>query len=93
MFIQTVQHWHPDFIHQHPYALIAAYIVVSNAISALPAPTAKSSAFYSWLFKFANGIGGNLARAFNTTIEKSPNWQAAVDQHVQQQNGADSGRK
>lgn len=46
------------------WMLIGMYWLVSNAISALPIPTEKSTPFYGWLFKFANGFNGNLTRAF-----------------------------
>jgi hypothetical protein len=81
MFIQIHQ-WQPDIIHRHPYALLIAYYIFSNATSSLPAPTAKSSVFYQWFFKFANGVGANLSRAFSTAVEGSPNWQSAVDKHM-----------
>jgi hypothetical protein len=36
--------------------------VLSNAISAMPTPRDGSSAFYQWLFKFSQALGGALAR-------------------------------
>lgn len=66
-------------IHYHP-ALIAVicYYIFSAAISSLPSPTASSSVFYVWFFKFSNTIAANLSRAFNTAVESSPNFKAAV---------------
>lgn len=51
------------FIQLHQ--LVAGVIlmwVVSNAIGAMPTPKDGGSAFYDWLFKFAQPIGGALAR-------------------------------
>lgn len=66
-------------LHYHP-AIVAliCYYVVSAAIGAMPAPTKDSKPFYVWLFRFANTLGANLARAYSTMVEKSPNFDAAV---------------
>jgi hypothetical protein len=57
--------WLSDSIHLHPtYWTLGAYIVASNAISALPMPDTTSSKFYGFIFKFANGLGANLSRAY-----------------------------
>jgi hypothetical protein len=54
-----------DSIHAHPtYWTLGAYIVGSNLISALPMPDNTSSKFYGFFFKFMNGIGANLSRAY-----------------------------
>jgi hypothetical protein len=37
-------------------------LVVTNAINAMPTPRDGSSQFYEWFFKFANGLGGGIAR-------------------------------
>ncbi len=60
-------------------AALSGYYVVSAAIGAMPAPTATSSLIYQFIFKFLNTIGGNLARAFNTYVEASPNFGDAVN--------------
>lgn len=66
-------------IHYHPaLAALIAYYILSAAISALPSPTADSSKFYQWFFKFSNGIAANISRAYSTAIESSPNFHAAV---------------
>lgn len=68
-----------DFIAAHePAAALLAYFVVTNFISALPAPTVKNGQLYIFFFKFVNGLGGNIARAYSTQIEHSPNFAAAV---------------
>lgn len=36
--------------------------IISNAIGAMPTPHDGSGAFYSWFFKFAQGIGGAIPR-------------------------------
>lgn len=70
-----------QFIKVHPFALLAAWWIYSAAIGALPAPNANSSAFYQWAFKFTNTIAANIARAYSTKVEASPNFLAAVDIH------------
>lgn len=82
MLLQVAPHWHPDFVHRHPYALLVAALFYGQVVNALPAPTTKSSQFYIFAFKLMTGVN-NLVRAFSTKIENSPNWQDAVDQHVQ----------
>jgi len=68
-----------QMIHYHPaISALIGYYVVSAGISSLPAPTVKSHAFYLWFFKFANTIGANLARAYSTAVEDSPNFAAAA---------------
>lgn len=47
-------------------------------IGALPAPTATSSAFYQFAFKFLNLLAAQFSR-MNAAVEKSPNFQGAVD--------------
>jgi hypothetical protein len=42
---------------------MGAYIVLSNAVGALPMPDTTSSKFYAWFFKFANAVASNLTRA------------------------------
>jgi hypothetical protein len=72
----------------HPYlaSAIATWLfnnIVSALVSNLPAPTKDSSVRYVYWFKVTNSIIGNVRRAQSTTIEESPNWQAAVDAHVE----------
>jgi hypothetical protein len=48
----------------HFWVFGAAYVVISNAVSALAMPDTTSSKFYAWFFKFANGVlASNFARA------------------------------
>jgi hypothetical protein len=63
--------------HQVLFTLGAAY-VWSSFISALPAPTATSSTFYQFAFKFLNVLAANIARARNNAVESSPNWTDAL---------------
>jgi len=73
-----------NFLSAHEtIATLVGYYLAIAAIGALPAPTATSTAMYQFWFKFLNTIGGNLTRAFNSTVEKSPNFQPAVN--LQQQ--------
>lgn len=55
-FLNIVGDW-------HFWVLVVSYWLTSNAIGALPSPTAGSSPFYAWFFKFANGFAANLSRA------------------------------
>lgn len=76
------------FINGHPYitASVLTWLfnnIVTVLISSLPAPTKTSSAQYVYWFKVANTIIGNLKRAQSTALENSPNWQAAVDAHLE----------
>jgi hypothetical protein len=54
------------------------YMTGSAAIGSMPAPTATSSQFYLWAFRFLNTMASNLTRAFNTKVERSPNFADAV---------------
>jgi hypothetical protein len=57
--------WLIASINAHPtYWTLGAYIVASNFIGSLPMPDTTSSKFYGFLFKFMNGLGANLSRAF-----------------------------
>ena len=64
--------------HQVICTLAGGY-VWSAFISALPAPQANSSMFYNFSFKFLNVLAANIARAQNTSVERSPNFQDAVN--------------
>ena len=68
------------FLQAHPTSstLVAYYIAISFTGS-LPAPTASSSMLYQFIFKFVNTLAGNLARAYSSKVESSPNFQAAVN--------------
>lgn len=76
-----------DFFHAHPFALVLSWWVFSAAVGSLPAPTKDSSRFYQWFYPFANTLGANLARAFNTKVENSPNFLPAVDLHNEANGG------
>jgi hypothetical protein len=69
-----------DFLkaHQVLCTLIGGY-VWSSFISALPSPQATSSQIYTFFFKFLNVLAANIARAQNSKVESSPNFQAAVN--------------
>jgi hypothetical protein len=64
--------------HQVLVTLIVGY-VWSSFISALPSPQATSSSIYTFFFKFLNVLAANIARAQNSSVESSPNFQAAVN--------------
>jgi hypothetical protein len=69
-----------DFIkaHQVLVTVIVGY-TWSSFISALPSPQATSSSTYTFFFKFLNVLAANIARAQNSNVENSPNFQAAVN--------------
>jgi hypothetical protein len=75
--------WQFMIAHQVTCTLIAGYIWVAF-ITALPAPTAQSTRFYQFAFKFITVLAANIARASNTTVESSPNFQAAVNIQAKQ---------
>lgn len=54
------------------------YIAASAFISGMPAPTATSGTAYKWAFSSLNIFAANFSRASSTTLEKSPNFAAAV---------------
>jgi hypothetical protein len=57
--------WLLASMHAHPtYWTLGGYIVASNFISSLPMPDSTSSKFYGFFFKFMNGLGANLSRAY-----------------------------
>ena len=57
---------------------LVAWWFFSGAVGAMPAPTEKSSGFYQWSYKFLNTLGANIARAWGTKVEASPNFLPAV---------------
>jgi hypothetical protein len=73
-----------NFFSQHPYWATAILTWISNYgisafTSALDAPTATSSPYYRFFFKFVTAIlAQNPSRARNVSVESSPNFQAAV---------------
>jgi hypothetical protein len=71
----------------HPYlaSAIATWAfnnIVTVLVSSLPAPTKDASPRYVYWFKVTNTIIGNIKRAQSTALEDSPNWQAAVQAHL-----------
>lgn len=54
-------------------------------VQSLKAPTATSGQFYVSLFALANASASNWKRASIPKVEDSPNWQAAVEKHVEAQ--------
>lgn len=72
------------FFSQHPFIATAITTWLSNTgisafINALDAPTATSSPWYRFAFKFFTAVfAGNIARATNTKVESSPNFIPAV---------------
>jgi hypothetical protein len=69
-----------QFIQAHPtiFTLVGYYTAISF-VGSLPAPQATSSMFYQFVFKFVNTLAGNLARAYASKVESSPNFAAAVN--------------
>src|ERR1700722_19346161 len=55
------------------------YIAISAIISGMPAPTATSGTGYRWAFSSLNIFAANFTRASIPKIEKSPNFQDALN--------------
>ena len=77
-----------QYLLKHPWILsiLGTWVfnnVITVLVSSLPAPTKDASAKYVYWFKVLNTVIGNVKRAQIPRIEDSPNWQAAVDAHVQ----------
>ena len=70
-----------DYLWAHHVPLILAW-VFSAAINSMPAPTMSSSPAYIFFFKFLNTLAANPFRAHSTTIEASPNFEAAVRDRI-----------
>jgi hypothetical protein len=66
------------FLHSE-VAHFVLYIAASCLIGGMPSPTKDSSVAYRWTFRSLNLLAANLFRAKNTTVETSPNFQAALD--------------
>ena len=72
--------------HQYPFlfggvTIAGAKYVADVFISSLESPTKDSSTSYRYWFRVLNKFAANWQRAGNTSIEQSPNWQAAVEKH------------
>ncbi len=72
-----------DFLSQHQIIATAILTWIANSgftmfATSLPSPTAQSTAWYQFWFKFLNRLAANLSRANNSSVESSPNFQAAV---------------
>jgi hypothetical protein len=61
---------------------VVAGVIWSSLISSLDAPTANSSPFYRFAFKFLNAMAANFARARSTAVESSPNFQDALNKQT-----------
>lgn len=81
--LQSIYQW----TQQNPVQFAALTAAVTNgaqflfstAVSSMPAPTATSTASYQFWFKFLNTVAGNLARAKQSSVESSPNFQDAIN--------------
>ncbi len=72
--------------HQVIFSVAGTWLfnnVVTVMISSMPAPGKDSTQNYVYWFKVLNTFIGNLQRAQASHIESSPNWQAAVEAHVE----------
>jgi len=59
-----------NFITAHLVSVLIGYVVLSTAVSAMPAPKKKSSPFYVWFYAFAHLLALNLATAAKPALEK-----------------------
>ena len=71
------------FAQQHPYIFSASVTygtsyVITVLVTNMEAPTAQSTSRYRYWFKVLNAFAGALARAANSRVERSPNFEAAV---------------
>jgi hypothetical protein len=64
---------HSELVH------FVLYIVAIAFIGGMPAPTATSSIVYRWAFTTLNIIAANIHRGVSTSVESSPNFQAALN--------------
>lgn len=59
--------WLLASIHAHPTAwALGTFWVTSNAVSAMPSPTATSGNFYRWSFDFLHLLSANVMRIVAT---------------------------
>lgn len=75
-----------QLFHQYPFlfggvTVTSAKYVADVFISSMESPTKDSSASYRYWFRVLNKFAANWERAANTDIERSPNWQDAVQKH------------
>jgi hypothetical protein len=61
-----------SFEHAHPLTVLVAYIIITNAIGALPSPTATSNPFYTWFFTFSHAVMLQAGRLANQYLNKQP---------------------
>ncbi len=73
--------WNFLVAHQTSVTL-AAYYLFGALVGGMPAPTKDSGTAYRWAFSTLNILASNISRAKSTTVENSPNWTDAVQQHV-----------
>ena len=67
------------FLVEHQTVVVlVAYYIFGALVGGMPAPTATSSTTYKWAFGSLNILASNISRAKSTTLENSPNWQAAI---------------
>ena len=76
-----------QLFHQYPFlfggvTVTGAKYVADVFISSLESPTKDSSASYRYWFKVLNKFAANWYRAADTSIERSPNFQDAVQKHL-----------
>lgn len=58
-----------QFVQQHPIsAVMAAYWVLSAAVSSMQEPGPNSSAGYLWLYRFAHTVAGNVKTVLASKI-------------------------
>lgn len=80
--MQSLISW---FMAHQILGTMAAGAIWNSYVGSLDAPTAKSSPYYRFLFKFSNALAFNFQRARSTSIENSPNFEAAVKKYVAEQ--------
>jgi hypothetical protein len=51
-----------NFINSHGFELLAAYYVLSAAVSSMSEPTSASRAGYAWFYHFSHALVGDLSQ-------------------------------
>lgn len=72
-----------QWIDSHGIFLLFVGIISNTLVGYLPSPTKDSKASYVYLFKVSNSLVFQFARAFKSKIENSPNWEDAIQKHLE----------
>lgn len=63
-----MKHWFAT----HPFAItLALYIILSNAVNAMPEPDSNSGKGYRWFFNFSHGVLLQAGRFMNKGVSSN----------------------